>query len=87
MAGARLVVSGDTGLAHLAFAYARPSVTLYGPVSPRLWGPPADRRHRVIWHGTGVRPGDPHGRSPDRRLLLIGPREVLDAAAADVAVR
>ncbi|GAA2735408.1 glycosyltransferase family 9 protein [Actinocorallia aurantiaca] len=87
VAGARLVVSGDTGLAHLAFAYARPSVTLYGPVSPGLWGPPSDRRHRVIWHGEGARPGDAHGRRPDRRLLLIRPREVLEAALEGAPVR
>ncbi|GAA0952320.1 glycosyltransferase family 9 protein [Actinocorallia libanotica] len=80
VAGARLVVSGDTGVAHLAFAYARPSVTLYGPVSPRLWGPPARERHQVIWHGRDGRPGDAHGRRPDARLLAIGVPEVVEAA-------
>lgn len=48
---ARVVVCGDTGVAHLATAYATPSVVLFGPASPALWGPPADPRHRVIWHG------------------------------------
>ncbi len=80
VARARLVVCGDTGLAHLAFAYARPSVTLYGPVSPALWGPPPDPRHRVIWHGLGDRPGDAHGPRPDTRLLAITPDEVLREA-------
>ncbi len=52
VASARLVVSGDTGVAHLATAYGTPSVVLFGPVPPRLWAPPADRRqHRVLWHG------------------------------------
>jgi len=87
VAGARLVVSGDTGVAHLAFAYARPSVTLYGPVSPALWGPPAGRRHRVIWRGEGARPGDARGRLPDRRLPRIRPREVLEAALEEAPVR
>ncbi|WP_106401127.1 glycosyltransferase family 9 protein [Actinocorallia populi] len=87
VAAARLVVSGDTGVAHLAFAYARPSVTLYGPVSPRLWGPPEHRRHRVIWHGQGGRPGDARGRRPDARLLSIGVPEVVEAALSHAPVR
>ncbi|PWU53726.1 glycosyl transferase [Micromonospora globispora] len=49
VAGARLVVSGDTGVAHLATGYGTASVVLFGTVSPARWGPPPDRpRHRVI---------------------------------------
>jgi ADP-heptose:LPS heptosyltransferase len=82
VADARLVISNDTGVAHLGFAYARPSVTLYGPVSPRLWGPPRDApRHVALWHGRGSRPGDAHGVTPDPRLMKITVAEVLDAAA------
>jgi hypothetical protein len=52
VAHARLLVSGDTGVAHLATAYGTPSVVLFGPVAPRRWGPPPDRaQHHVIWHG------------------------------------
>jgi ADP-heptose:LPS heptosyltransferase len=50
VAAARLVVCGDTGVAHLATAYATPSVVLFAAVSPALWGPPAQVRHRVVWH-------------------------------------
>ncbi|MGI8331166.1 glycosyltransferase family 9 protein [Actinomadura scrupuli] len=79
---AALVVSNDTGTAHLAFAYGRPSVTLYGPVSPALWGPPPEPgRHAALWHGTGDRPGDPHAAATDPRLLRITADEVLAAAA------
>lgn len=50
VAYARLLVSGDTGVGHLATAYGTPSVLLFGPVSPQRWGPPADRtRHRALW--------------------------------------
>jgi ADP-heptose:LPS heptosyltransferase len=83
VATARLVISGDTGISHLATAYATPSVTLFGPVSPALWGPPAGRpQHTVLWHGTGERPGDAHGTTTDPRLLQITVEEVLDAATA-----
>ncbi|MDM4718387.1 glycosyltransferase family 9 protein [Micromonospora sp. WMMA1363] len=64
VAHARLLVSGDTGIAHLATAYHTPSVLLFGPVAPARWGPPADRPyHRALcvdgrdWPGwTGVGP-------------------------------
>nr|MDT0656573.1 glycosyltransferase family 9 protein [Micromonospora sp. DSM 115978] len=50
VADARLLVSADTGVAHLATGYGTPSVVLFGPVRPDRWGPPPDRPwHRVIW--------------------------------------
>ncbi|MGP3975311.1 glycosyltransferase family 9 protein [Streptomyces sp. 8N114] len=85
VAQARVVVVGDTGVAHLASALAAPSVALFGPVSPALWGPPARARHRRLWRpypGDGVRAGDPHGAEPDPRLLRITPEEVVEACAA-----
>lgn len=55
VAHARLLVSGDTGVAHLATGYGIPSVVLFGPVTPELWGPPPDRRqHRALWRGPTV---------------------------------
>ncbi|MDN2486904.1 lipopolysaccharide heptosyltransferase RfaC [Kosakonia sacchari] len=38
LAGARFVVSVDTGLSHLTAALDRPNVTLYGPTNPGLIG-------------------------------------------------
>ncbi|WP_315708812.1 lipopolysaccharide heptosyltransferase RfaC [Brenneria uluponensis] len=38
LAGARAVVSVDTGLSHLAAALDRPNITLYGPTDPGLIG-------------------------------------------------
>ncbi|MEU5462946.1 glycosyltransferase family 9 protein [Streptomyces althioticus] len=76
VAGARAVVSGDTGIAHLAVAHATPTVTLFGPVPPSRWGPPPHPRHTALWHGPE---GDPHARRPDPALLRITPDEVLDA--------
>ncbi|BFU44472.1 glycosyltransferase family 9 protein [Krasilnikovia sp. MM14-A1004] len=75
VAHARLVISGDTGIAHLATAYRVPSVVLFGPVPPHRWGPPPGRAyHRAIWHGG---PG-PAGHDA---LSTVRPDEVLAAAA------
>jgi ADP-heptose:LPS heptosyltransferase len=80
-AEARLTVSGDTGLAHLASAYARPSVVLFGPVPPAEWGPPAHPRHQVLWAAGGGYRGDPHGNSLDPALAAIPASAVVAAAS------
>jgi ADP-heptose:LPS heptosyltransferase len=80
VAHARLVISGDTGIAHLATAYRTPSVTLFGPMSPARWGPPPRPYHRAIWHGTRSEPGDQPGPAVHPALLAIGEPEVLAAA-------
>ena len=77
VARARLVISGDTGIAHVASLYRTPSVLLFGPVAPSRWGPPASGPHRVLWHGDGS--GNPHGDEPDPALLRITVPEVLAA--------
>ena len=81
VAQARLVICGDTGVAHLATAYRTPSVLLFGAMSPRLWGPPAGRRqHRVLWHGDlAGTPGT--AGAPHPALLAIGVEEVLGAVS------
>lgn len=71
------VVCGDTGVAHLATALGRPSVILFGPTPPALWGPPADRPwHRALWAGMS---GDPHADEPHEGLLRLRVEDVLEA--------
>jgi ADP-heptose:LPS heptosyltransferase len=83
VADSALLISNDTGVAHLATAYRIPSITLFGPVAPALWGPPAaGGRHLALWHGHGNRPGDPHGGRLDPTLALITVDEVLAAVDA-----
>ncbi len=79
VADARLVVSGDTGVAHLATGYRTASVVLFGPVPPSRWGPPPERRrHRVLWVGPGAGPGwDGQGSHPT--VAALGLDEVLAA--------
>lgn len=92
-AAARLVVAGDTGLAHLATAFGRPSVTLFGPVPPAEWGPPAHPRHQVLWRPPGdggqagppAYRGDPHGGRADPALTAITVQDVLAAARRALA--
>lgn len=85
-ASARLVVSGDTGMSHLASGYARPSVTLFGPVPPAEWGPPRHPRHQVLWTGAPGYRGDPHGEQTDPALSAITVDAVCQAAAAALRV-
>lgn len=78
VAAARLLVSPDTGVAHLATAFGTPSVVLFGPTPPALWGPPDDRpQHRALWAG---RTGDNFAELPDPGLLEITVEQVLEAA-------
>jgi MoaA/NifB/PqqE/SkfB family radical SAM enzyme len=77
VANAGRVVVGDTGVAHLATAFGIPSVVVFGPTSPALWGPPPERRqHRALWAG---RPGDPHAPDPDPGLLAVSADDVVAA--------
>jgi len=87
VASARLVLSGDTGVAHVASAFGTPSVVLFGPVSPARWGPPDRSRHRALWPAPepGYR-GDPHGREPDSVLLRTTVTDVLTAVPLALAM-
>jgi ADP-heptose:LPS heptosyltransferase len=82
VASARLLLCGDTGVAHLATAVGTPSVLLFGPTDPARWGPAMDPQvHQVIWHRRDGDPaGDPHGAEVDVRLARTGVEEVLVAA-------
>ena len=62
---AQLVVSNDTGVAHIAAALARPLVALYGPTSPALTGPLSDPGRTTVLHHPGCCPSIPC-YSPDR---------------------
>ena len=39
LAGARVFIGNDSGIAHLAAAVGTPVVALFGPTDPRVWAP------------------------------------------------
>ena len=85
IAEARLVVTADTGAAHLASAYVRPSVVIFGPAPPEEWGPPAGGPHIVLTDAR-LRRGDTFGAECDPALLAVTPADVL-AAVEELRVR
>ncbi len=62
LAGAKFVVSVDTGLSHLTAALDRPNVTLYGPTDPGLIG--------------GYGKNQVTCRAPEGKLALLEPTQV-----------
>lgn len=78
IAHAGLVISADTGAAHLASAYGTPSVVIFGPAPPEEWGPPPGP-HRVLTDALRRR-GEAFADAPDPALLAVTAESVLDAA-------
>lgn len=77
VAEARLVISADTGAAHLASAFNRPSVVLFGPAPPEIWGPPPGPH--VVLTKAELRRGNTFAPDPDPAILGVTAQEVLDA--------
>jgi ADP-heptose:LPS heptosyltransferase len=77
IAAARLVISADTGAAHLASAYGTPSVVLFGPAPPEIWGPPPGPH--IVLTKADLRRGDTFSAEPDPALLAVKVPDVLAA--------
>ena len=86
VAGAALVLVGDTGVGHLATACATPSVRLFGPVDPARWGPSIDPHlHRVLWAGgPDYETNDGTGHELDPALDRLEVGDVLAAVRAQL---
>src|SRR6201999_120304 len=53
-AAARPYVGPDTAITHLAAATGVPTVALYGPTDPRLWGPWPVAGLDPLWNAAGT---------------------------------
>jgi len=71
LASARLYIGNDTGPSHIAAAVGTPSIVLFGPTDPAVWGP--------IGSSVEILTG-PGATEPTKRLSAIAPRRVLDVA-------
>jgi heptosyltransferase III len=54
LSGARVFVGPDTSVTHLAAASGCPTVALYGPTDPRLWGPVPAEGLAPMWAAAGT---------------------------------
>ncbi|WP_157991340.1 glycosyltransferase family 9 protein [Caldimonas tepidiphila] len=75
LARARLLVSNDTGVAHVAAGLALPNVVVFFASDPGRWAPRNCAPHRIV-----CEPGGPDAEAVGRAAL-----EVLDAAQAAAA--
>ena len=53
-----LLITNDSGPAHIAYALDTPSVTIFGGANPRAYGPPAHGVHTLALHDVACRPTD-----------------------------
>ncbi len=80
VAEAAAVVSADTGAAHLASAYGRPSVVIFGPAPVAEWGPPPGPH--IVLTDESRRRGETFAAEPDPALLAVQAGDVLEALAS-----
>ncbi|MBI4227235.1 MAG: glycosyltransferase family 9 protein, partial [Candidatus Omnitrophica bacterium] len=89
LARCRLVIGNDSGALHLAAAVGTPSIAIFGPASPVVYGPypsaGSDDRHRVAVKSLACRPCYAQFRLPPcpwdhRCLTTLTPGEVYAAA-------
>ncbi|MDP3766461.1 MAG: glycosyltransferase family 9 protein, partial [Dehalococcoidia bacterium] len=89
---AQLIVTNDTGIAHVAAALERPLLALFGPTSPAYTGPLGDPARTRVLHHPGCCPAHPclSDAPPHEGMASISVEEAAASALAlwtDHAVR
>jgi lipopolysaccharide heptosyltransferase II len=64
-----VLVTNDSGPAHVAYALGIPTVTVFGGTDPTVWGPLKGERQRVLAHEVPCRPCD-YGECPVGYMCL-----------------
>lgn len=90
VASARLAISNDTGLVHVATAVGAPTVIVSSGGDVARWAPLDAARHRVLWHDVPCRPcghdvcpvGHPCARGVPADAVLAAARAALRSASA-----
>jgi ADP-heptose:LPS heptosyltransferase len=81
--GARLLLSNDTGVSHIAAALRTPSVVVALGGEVARWAPADRQRHRILWHDLPCRPcGHAHCPTAHECATAIDADAVIDAALA-----
>lgn len=77
-----VLLTNDSGPAHIAYALGVPSVTIFGETDPKRWGPPANGPFRAIVRDLPCRPCSENGcHSRYACLRGISIEQVVDAAS------
>jgi ADP-heptose:LPS heptosyltransferase len=94
---ARVVISNDGGVVHVATAVGTPVVAVFGPTNDHAWGPypPGDLAHQVVRETLACAPcihrghsfGTPAGCPARTCLALVEAQAVLAAADRALEVR
>lgn len=90
--GARLAISNDSGLMHLASAVGIPVLALFGPTHPTLGFAPRGQFDRILEVDEPCRPCSLHGKKPCYRterfcFTRIGVGDVLTSAGSMLEAR
>ncbi len=82
--GARLLVSNDTGVSHVAAALGVPSVIVSTGDNPARWAPIDSGRHRVLCDDAGVDPRDVLAEAEGLLARVARPPATAPAVAREV---
>jgi ADP-heptose:LPS heptosyltransferase len=81
-----LFIGNDSGVTHLAAATGTPTIALFGPTDPAVWGPRGERV-KIIRGEVGCSPCDPEERGRCQRnrcMEVIHPEEVFETVESIV---